>query len=87
MERSPAWPRALAGRSPPPLDTAVVRLGVDGRPNAGEVTRLEEFGPAYIEPGRANLDGDRPGGSGEDERGGGVAPVNFFCVRVSEKIA
>jgi hypothetical protein len=80
------WPKALEGRSPPRV-TAVARLGVAGRPNVGDVTRLGLFGPAYTEPGRASREGDRPAcGRGEDERGG-VVPINFFCVRVSEKMA
>jgi len=41
-----------------------------------------------MEPGRASLEGERPpGGSGEDDRGGGADPVYFFCVRVKEKMA
>lgn len=33
-------------------------------------------------------DGGRPpGGKGDEERGGGFDPENFFCVRVKEKMA
>jgi hypothetical protein len=84
---SPECPRALAGRSPPPRFIAEAKLGVEGRPFVGELTRAPP-GPAYIEPGRVNLEGERPpGGRGDDERGGGPDPVYFFCVRVREKMA
>lgn len=47
----------------------------------------DDVPPAYIEPGRASRDGERPpGGRGEEERGG-VEPVNFFCVSVRENMA
>lgn len=90
LDRSPPiWPRALAGRRLLPLPIATAKLGVDGRPIVGEATLLVGEGPpAYIEPGRASLDGERPpGGSGEEDLGGFPEPVNFFCVRVSENIA
>lgn len=62
---------------------AIAKLGVEGRPNVGEAAP-----PAYTEPGRANLEGDRPvGGKGEDDLGGCPEPVNFFCVKVRENIA
>lgn len=81
--RSPAWPRALEGRNAPRATTEA-KLGVPGRPRVGEVTRIELLGPAYIEPGRASREGDRPVcGRGE----GGIVPAHFFCVRVSEKMA
>ena len=53
----------------------------------GEATRAA--GPAYIEPGLANLEGERPppGGRGDEDRGGIPEPVNFFCVKLREKMA
>ncbi len=40
------------------------------------------------EPGRPIREGERPpGGSGEEDRGGGPLPVNFFWIKVKEKIA
>ena len=78
-------PSELAGR--PPRAMADWKLGVAGRPNVGEETRLPPAAP-ITEPGRAIREGDRPfGGRGEAERGGGPLPVNFFCVSVREKIA
>lgn len=64
-------------------------FGVEGRPNVGDTIPLAiGEGPLYIEPGRANLEGERPpGGSGEDERGGWPEPVYFFWVSVNEKMA
>ena len=62
-------------------------LGVPGRPNVGEETRLPGE-PARMEPGRARREGDRPlGGSGEEERGGGPEPLYFRWTRVKEKMA
>ena len=60
--------------------------GVDGRPNVGDETLAEG---CMVELGRASLDGERPapGGSGEEDRGGGPDPLNFFWVNVNEKIA
>lgn len=79
-------PRELAGR--PPLAMADWKLGVDGRPKVGEETRLVVEEPYIMEPGRAMRDAGRPpGGSGEEERGGGFEPEYFFCVSVKEKIA
>jgi hypothetical protein len=50
-------------------------LGVPGRPNVGDETRLPGE-PARIEPGRARREGDRPfGGRGEEERGGRPEPL------------
>ena len=67
---------------------AIAKLGVEGRPNVGEETLFPEAAPAYREPGRASLEGDRPvGGKGEDDLGGCPEPVNFFCVKVRENIA
>jgi hypothetical protein len=67
---------------------AATKLGVEGRPNVGDATRVPDAGVAYIDPGRANLEGERPpGGRGEDDLGGSPDPVYFFCVRVREKIA
>jgi len=84
-------PSALAGRKPPPPRLiAEAKLGVDGRPGVGEETLLlvGEGPPAYIDPGRANLEGDRPaGGRGDDDLTEGTEPEYFFCVRVREKIA
>ena len=60
---------------------ADAKLGVEGRP-------VGDPGLEYMDPGRANREGERPpGGRGEDERGGGPEPVYFFCVRVREKMA
>ena len=58
--------------------------GVCGRPGVGDVTL-----PVNMDdPGRASREGDRPAfGNGEEERGGGPVPTNFFCVSVREKIA
>jgi len=69
---------------------ADAKLGVEGRPNVGEATLFPEVDgpPAYMEPGRASLEGDRPPrGRGDDDLGGCPEPVNFFCVKVREKIA
>jgi hypothetical protein len=69
---------------------AEAKLGVEGRPNGGEATRFAagDDPPAYIEPGRTSLEGERPpGGSGEEDRGGWPEPVYFFCVKVREKMA
>ena len=69
---------------------AIAKLGVEGRPNVGEATLFPETEelPAYTEPGRASLEGDRPvGAKGEDDLGGCPEPVNFFCVKVRENIA
>jgi hypothetical protein len=57
------------------------KLGVPGLPGVGEETLFE--GPAIMDPGRAKRDGDLPGppgGSGEDDRGGGrgLEPTYFF---------
>lgn len=85
---------ALEGLSPPagpPLPMPEVKLGVDGRPKVGEDTRLPEDEGGIMELGRARRDGERPppGGRGDEERAGGLGPVpvNFFWVRVREKIA
>lgn len=73
-------PRELAGLSPLPLPMAAWKLGVDGRPIVGDDT----LGPVgddpvlYKEPGRARREGERPGGRGEEERGGRPEPVYFF---------
>ena len=88
--RSVKCPSALDGRKPPPLPMADAKLGVEGRPNVGEATLFPDGvePPEYKEPGRVNLEGDRPpGGKGEDDLGGGPEPVNFFCVKVRENIA
>lgn len=78
-------PKELAGRVPRAM--ADWKLGVDGRPNVGEETRLPPAGP-MTDPGRAMREGERPfGGRGEDERGGSPLPVYFFCVSVREKMA
>ena len=67
---------------------AATKLGVEGRPNVGDDTRAPDTGLVYIDPGLASREGERPpGGSGEEDRGGGPDPVYFFCVRVREKIA
>lgn len=80
-------PRELAGLAPPRA-IAEWKLGVGGRPKVGEETLAPGPPAPYTEPGRASLDGERPvGGNGDDERGGGPEPVNFFWVRVKEKIA
>ncbi len=78
----------LAGRDPP-RPMADVKLGVPGRPKVGDETLLPAAPPPYIvEVGRARRDGERPlGGRGEEERGGGVEPVYFFCVSVRENMA
>ena len=86
----PIWPRALAGRRLLPLPMAIAKLGVAGRPIVGEATLLlaGEGPPAYIEPGRASLEGERPpGGRGDEDRGGCPEPEYFFCVKVREKMA
>jgi len=68
---------------------AAEKLGVEGRPlKVGDETRFAALDVvAYIEPGRARRDGERPGGCGDDERGGWPVPVYFFWVNVSEKMA
>lgn len=79
-------PRELAGR--PPRAMAEWKLGVAGRPNVGEETLLLLPAGPITEPGRPIREGDLPpGGRGDDERGGGPLPVNFFCISVNEKIA
>jgi hypothetical protein len=81
-------PSALEGRNVPPLPIADTKLGVGGRPNVGDDTLALVLVDEYTEPGRARREGERPfGDNGEEERGGGVEPVYFFWVRVSEKIA
>lgn len=57
------------------------KLGVPGLPKVGEETLFE--GAVIMDPGRAKRDGDLPGppgGSGEDDRGGGrgLEPAYFF---------
>lgn len=88
--RSPVCPRALEGRRPPPRPIAETKLGVEGRPpKVGDATRLAPAAEdPYMDPGRARREGERPpGGSGEEDRGGGLEPAYFFCVSVREKIA
>lgn len=56
----------------------------------GDATRepVAELEVPYTDPGRASLEGERPlGGKGDDDRGGAPEPVNFFCVKVREKMA
>ncbi len=78
-------PRELAGRVLRAI--ADWKLGVAGRPKVGEETRLPLAAP-MTEPGLPMREGERPpGGRGDDERGGGPLPVNFFCVSVKEKMA
>lgn len=44
--------------------------------------------PAYIDPGRWSREGDLPpGGAGDGDLGGCPVPVNFFWVKVREKMA
>jgi hypothetical protein len=70
-------PSALEGLKPLPLPIAEAKLGVAGRPNVGDATVFPA--PVYVDPGRVNRDGERPpGGSGEEERGGGPEPVYFL---------
>lgn len=86
VSRSAWWkPRELGGLRLLPwildLFIAEPKLGVPGLPKVGEETLFEE--PAIMDPGRASRDGDRPGppgGSGEDDRGGGrgFEPTYFF---------
>jgi hypothetical protein len=58
--------------------------GVGGRPGVGDAVPP----PVNTDPGRARREGERPvGGRGEEERGGGPDPVNFFCTSVREKMA
>lgn len=81
-------PKELAGLAPPLDAIPDVKLGVEGRPNAGELRPAD--GCCIIEPGLVRRDGERPpGGSGDDERvdGGPPDPVYFFCVSVNENIA
>lgn len=67
---------------------ALLKLGVPGLPNVGDETRFPEAPPCMVEDGRARRDGDLPpGGNGEEERGGGLDPVYFLCVRVRENMA
>lgn len=88
VDRSAWCPRELAGRKPPRPIAVTKLLGVEGRPNRGEAIPLATGEPLYIEPGRANLEGERPpGGSGEEDRGGWPEPVYFFWVKVKEKMA
>lgn len=77
-------PSELAGRSPPRAMVGVPGLGGIERRFVGEVGWL-----ANTEPGRARRDGERAEllGRGDEDRGGGPDPTNFFCVRVREKIA
>lgn len=64
------------------------KLGVAGRPNVGEEKRLVVEEPYIVDPGRAMREPGRPpGGSGEEERGGGFEPEYFFWVSVKEKMA
>jgi hypothetical protein len=73
-------PSELAGRRPGvrwKLGVPGLDMGIDKREDA----------PGNIDPGLVSREGDRPGGSGEAERGGAPEPVNFRCVRVREKIA
>ena len=61
------------------LFTGELKLGVPGRLGMGEETLFE--GPAITDPGRAKRDGDLPGppgGSGEDDRGGGRGLVPSY---------
>ena len=67
------------------LETGPVHGGTEawctGSSKGGRETLLE--GPAIMDPGRAKRDGDLPGppgGSGEDDRGGGrgFEPTYFF---------
>jgi hypothetical protein len=81
-------PSALADRIPPPLPLADTKLGVAGRPKVGEDILAPPAGPEYMDPGRARREGERPpGGSGDEERGGGPEPLYLFCVSVREKMA
>lgn len=81
-------PSELAGLEPP-RPIADAKLGVPGRPNVGEETRLPLPFEYMVEAGLASLEGERPppGGRGELERGGAPEPVNFFWIRVREKMA
>ena len=75
-------PNALDGLSPD-RDMAAAKLGVGARPKVGDDTREE---PMTIDPGRAILDGEGVDGGPGDDRAG-VVPVNFFWVKVREKMA
>jgi hypothetical protein len=70
----PRMPKALAGLRPP-RPMADANEGVPGRFGVGDAVV-----PANTDPGRASLEGDRPEEdmSGEEERGGGPEPTNFF---------
>ena len=72
-------PRALDGRRPPPPRLiADWKLGVGGRPNVGEDTRVDpvELVLNWCETGLARREGDLPlPGTGVVDLGGGPEPV------------